>query len=756
MTFGPNAPKPNDAPEASLVVTHQPLAYAPIFQPPPIRPNRRHNQEPDLNPGFLWSTWSRWWKVLIPVSLLIMVATCGVLLTITSPQYRAEAYLTISPQHDFLVTPTSREESGRSFVNTQIEILRSPVVLSKILGKPEVASLSLMNRNGAVNWLREHLEIVSKEDSELCRVAVTTSDPDASAVLVNAIVQTYLQLQEEKELARNSSKVRKLHEIMIEQQRIVTDRQSELKNLLGEAFEKDPGARTPLDHHMIVESNPLTDLQKELHETDLEISITRAEIAGMEDGMTNENRGAKSQIHRMVEADPSLTQLKLQLNQKRDSLTKRAAITKGKVTDGGNSKMQREVTELERRIDATRKSLSSDYTEQFASLAKSQHQDLLNEAAQRLNMLAVKQKHLQAQMVQRRIDMKDSSEHVTGVEFAQNKYDEARSLLSKISERLAQLETESGAASRVQLTDPATRPNVPEPMGLWKTLLCAIAASLVMPFGLAVLWERAACRITSADQLENQIELPVIGEVARLPVRVKAGNRTRNASERSLVMFEESIDSIRTNLLLHKEKNHLQVIAICSAVAAEGKTSVSSQLAISLARASGQPALLIDGDMRAPDLHGVFEVPNEPGLMHVLSGDVSAQVAINRNWSEHVHILPAGNLTTSPHNLLGQLQFQNLLDELRTQYRYIIVDTPPILAASEALIMAAAADGVLVCTMHEKSRGDHLRLTHDRLVAAGAKLVGTVLNGVSTRAYAYKYGSYSYGDSRNRNAYNRS
>ncbi|MDA1177230.1 MAG: polysaccharide biosynthesis tyrosine autokinase [Planctomycetota bacterium] len=507
---------------------------------------------------------------------------------------------------------------------------------------------------------------------------------------------------------------------------------------------------------MIVESNPLADLQKELQDTDLEISITKADIAGMKDGTPKDNRGAQAHIHRTVESDESLVQLKLQLNQKRDSLTKRKAITEGKATGGGNTKMEREVAEIERRIDATRKNLVRDYTEQFATYAESQHQDLLNEATQNLNMLTVKREYLHEQMVQRRTDMKDSSEHITGISFAQNKYDEARVLLSKISERLAQLETESGAASRVQLIDPAARPNVPEPMGLWKKMLAAIAGSLIVPFGLAVLWERAACRITSADQLENQIELPVIGEVARLPLRVKSGNRTRNASARSLVMFEESIDSIRTNLLLHKEKNNLQVIAVCSSVAAEGKTSVSSQLAISLARATGQPTLLIDGDMRAPDLHGVFEIPNETGLVHVLGGEATPQVAINRDWSEHIHILPAGNLNTSPHNLLGQSQFQNLLDGLRTQYRYIIVDTPPVLAASEALIMAAAADGVLVCTMHEKSRGDHLRLTHERLVAAGAKPIGTVLNGVSTRAYAYKYGSYYYGNGRHNYAYSRS
>jgi capsular exopolysaccharide synthesis family protein len=167
-------------------------------------------------------------------------------------------------------------------------------------------------------------------------------------------------------------------------------------------------------------------------------------------------------------------------------------------------------------------------------------------------------------------------------------------------------------------------------------------------------------------------------------------------------------------------------------------------LAVSLARSSGQATLLIDGDMRSPDIHRVFQIDLQPGLADVLGVNARLRDAINRNWSEHVHILPAGQLTKSPHKLLGNDRFRRLLEQVRLHYRYVIIDTPPILAASEAMVMARDADGTLICAMRDVSRESHIQMTYKRLLSVGAKPIGTVLNGVPARQYARRYGNYAY------------
>ncbi len=92
--------------------------------------------------------------------------------------------------------------------------------------------------------------------------------------------------------------------------------------------------------------------------------------------------------------------------------------------------------------------------------------------------------------------------------------------------------------------------------------------------------------------------------------------------------------------------------------------------------------------MRSPDLHRIFSIPLQPGLAEVLAGHKPMSECVNRDWSEHVHILPAGKLAKSPHKLVGSDRFVQLLQWARQHYRYVVVDTPPILAASEAMVMA--------------------------------------------------------------------
>ena len=184
------------------------------------------------------------------------------------------------------------------------------------------------------------------------------------------------------------------------------------------------------------------------------------------------------------------------------------------------------------------------------------------------------------------------------------------------------------------------------------------------------------------------------------------------------------------------------MLAVASAVSREGKSSLAAQLAVSLANATGETTLLIDTDMRDPDLHEMFDLPLEPGLAEVLEHQVTLDDAIVTSWSRRVHILPAGRLMRSPHVLLGGGAFHALLDEARARYRYIVIDSPPVLAASEALVVAKAADGTLLCTMRDISRVGQVRQATERLRTAGARPLGAVFSGVPPTNYAYKYGSY--------------
>jgi capsular exopolysaccharide synthesis family protein len=340
-------------------------------------------------------------------------------------------------------------------------------------------------------------------------------------------------------------------------------------------------------------------------------------------------------------------------------------------------------------------------------------------------------------------EQKQLSPENLNLKYRKDELAEAQAVLARINERLISLQTEQNAPPRVIWHDPAKIPLLPIEVLPIRNMSVAGLAAFFLPFALAVAWEVRARRISSPDDLEQQLHLSVLGEIARLPSRPRTDLRsaeTRIGSE--LRIFEESIDSLRTTLTLSENLRDMRVLAITSAANHEGKTSVASQLAMSLARATGKTTLLIDGDMRSPDVHQVFGVARGPGLAEVLSNECALADAIVATHNPNVQLLPAGRLKVSPHRLLGNGAWKSLLAQIPASYGYVIIDTPPVLAASEALVLSKHADAILICVMRDVSRADQVQKATNLLTAAGGSPVGTVLNGVPIRSYKYYYGTY--------------
>jgi capsular exopolysaccharide synthesis family protein len=233
-----------------------------------------------------------------------------------------------------------------------------------------------------------------------------------------------------------------------------------------------------------------------------------------------------------------------------------------------------------------------------------------------------------------------------------------------------------------------------------------------------------------------------VGEVTSLPRKIKRSSNQENGAHWELQLFEESIDGLRTYLSLVNSLQDMKVLAVASAISREGKTSLAAQLAISMATSTGEPTLLIDGDLRSPDIHRIFGIDRGPGVVEVLKNGVPVESAIDDSFSEQLHLLPAGRCESSPHRMVGNGKFAAMIKRLREKYRHIIIDTPPILAASEALVMARAADATILCVRRDFSRVDQVQDAYSRLQGAGVNTAGAVLNGVPSRQYAYRYGSY--------------
>ncbi len=407
-------------------------------------------------------------------------------------------------------------------------------------------------------------------------------------------------------------------------------------------------------------------------------------------------------------------------------------------------KLNKRIAALEKDLDQRKDEVRKLRTKDLQQNVSKDRRVALQELKAKVDSQRMLEKGLRERLESGRGEMEKFGDQALNLEFARSEMERAEEVYRRISDRTTALQTEQSAQARVSLWSPAAAPTVPLTTPV-KFVAAVAGACFSIPFALALLWELRVRRISSVDQIQDETRLPVLGEITSLPARsVLPGRNSVARFERHRSAFEESVAALRTCLMVGEDVGNVRVIAVASAVSREGKTSVATQLATNIANASGEPTLLIDADLRNPQVHEMFGVELGPGLTEILSGQATADDCIVAPWNRRVQILPAGVLKGNPHALFNHSTFPVVLQALRAEYRYIVIDCPPLLAASEALVVAKAADGVLLCTMRDVSRVTHVRQARERLTLAGARPLGVVFSGVSPRSYAARYGGYGY------------
>ena len=183
-------------------------------------------------------------------------------------------------------------------------------------------------------------------------------------------------------------------------------------------------------------------------------------------------------------------------------------------------------------------------------------------------------------------------------------------------------------------------------------------------------------------------------------------------------------------------------MVITSAGPGEGKTVVASNLALALAQ-TGERVLLVDADLRRPRVHTTFSVPQQPGLTNVLVGNAELSLAVQKSEFANLWILPAGRHPPNPSELLGSQKFKSLLAVLNEEFTWILFDTPPVIAVTDACVLSNIVSGVLFIAGSEKVNRQLARRAIEQLKTAKGKLVGGVLNRVAIQRNRYYYASYS-------------
>lgn len=309
----------------------------------------------------------------------------------------------------------------------------------------------------------------------------------------------------------------------------------------------------------------------------------------------------------------------------------------------------------------------------------------------------------------------------------------------------------AGEIGNVRIVDTAVEPIEPIKPKKLQILILSIFLGGFLGTLLALLRNMLRSGVKDSTQIENELDLPVYATVPRSPVqesRIKLLKKKKNipilAVKNSDDIAIESLRSMRTaiHFALSSAKNN--IIMVSGPAPEVGKSFISTNLATILAQ-SQKRVLIIDADLRRGYLHKYFNQQAQPGLADYLNGQTELSQVIKATEVSGLDVIARGKSPANPSELLSTTQFATMLNQLSEQYDHILIDTPPILAVTDGIIISQHAGVNLVIARYAKTQMKELELTINRFEQAGVKVNGIILNDIQRSSAGYGYGyNYSY------------
>lgn len=411
-------------------------------------------------------------------------------------------------------------------------------------------------------------------------------------------------------------------------------------------------------------------------------------------------------------------------------------------------RLQAQIKSLDDQMTRERKGivvqLENDYRE-----AK-QHEDLLSKALdeQKTEVNAMSEKMIQYNILKR--------------EAEANKV-----LYDSLETKLKEAQISSGLkSSNLRIVDPAMVPSTPSRPAKGRNIALAFLVGLVGGIGLALLREYLDNTVQTPDDVETLARLPSLAVVPAFGGQLAEAKSARlfkastNGHQKHIELvaqhlpkspMSESFRALRTALLLSRPDRPPQVILVSSALPREGKTTVAANLAVTLAQL-GDKTVIVDADLRKPGVGRLLNLGTGKyaGLSSFLAGVSTLDlVSVPHPAIPNLTAIPTGPLPPNPADLLASHKLTEAIAELRTKYKFIVIDSPPIMAASDAVILSVKADGVLLVVRSGETPKVAFTRTCSLLTSVNCHLLGIVLNAVNSSApdyyYSYRYYPYSYG-----------
>jgi capsular exopolysaccharide synthesis family protein len=313
-------------------------------------------------------------------------------------------------------------------------------------------------------------------------------------------------------------------------------------------------------------------------------------------------------------------------------------------------------------------------------------------------------------------------------------------LLSKLEESKI---GEAMQITEAKIIDPATVPDDPVAPKKKQNTVLGFLLGLLIGVGGAFLLEYLDTSLKNSKEIE---ELTGMSVLATIPLMKEKEDSQIPTYDRPNSHVGEAYKILRTNLVFTAAARPVKAIVVTSTMPQEGKTTTCVNLGTTLAQ-QGRKTVILDCDFRRPMLHRYFSDiirDKHHGLSNVLIEKIKLGESINESPTENLYFIPSGTIPSNPAELLGSEKMQDVLEKLKKDYEFIIMDTPPALGVADARVLGKICDGIMIVIMAKKTHRDAVLEVKEELERSGDKIIGFVLNGVDlTRSY-YRHRYYYY------------
>lgn len=668
-------------------------------------------------------------RLVMIIVLWLLFSAMGVglffLVYFKFPTYRAEAYIEcISDQPTRagdLGNPAMAQDQYERFVAGQVALASSPQVFNDALGTPEVRSTSWFaeaDKTILLLELEDDLRSAPMRDTNYFLISMACRARSDPAIIVNQIVSIYMEKVRNR--AANAYR-RELESYKKEQRTLQSQIRDKLRVIQDFGASLEPGEIASGNIHgpMVVE---IMSRQQQVAMLELQTLELESFVNIYTDPT---GPGVQVEDSQAVEADPRVISLDNQLNyieQELDVLRR----------DFGPE--HREVKSVQLRLDTVRR--------QVGEVRESRLREILEFKEEQVQSAFLNSQHAlllaREKLAEARAKQADLERKLAEHETLKGELDMLENTAERADEYIREVErvVREQNAVRIQVLQPATEPLQRSSPQLLM-LPAAVVLAMALAIGLAIGLELLDTSVRTPQDIVRHLSLPLLGTVPDIDdeevdiEKVETAVRTVPHS-----MVAEAFRTIRTNLQFSAPADRQRALVITSPRPEDGKTAVACNLATSIAL-TGRRVLLVDANLRRPAIHRVYTNIGQAGLSNYLIGGANLDELICKTDLHNLDVIGSGPMPPNPAELFNGTLAGEFIESVISRYDQIIIDTPPVLLASDASVLATRVDGaILVCRAKDNSRGQALRAI-SLLDRVNAFVFGGILNCAQVRRGGY-------------------